>query len=93
MASKTVMCVLKSGMQTGRVWGWFRTGPRALCWRDELAWEGPGKAGHSVYASRDCSGEGSKTCGNKDVTPTGHEGNSCSRIQSEQREKNSVVRR
>lgn len=46
--------------------------PSALSWRDELAQEGPGKAGHSVYASRDCSGEGSKTCGNRDVTPTGH---------------------
>lgn len=74
MVSKMVRCPLKSDTQRegGRACGWFRAVPTALCWRGELAREGPGKAGHSVCASRDCRGEGSKISGNRDVTPAGH---------------------
>lgn len=47
-----VKCLLQCGMQMGQGLGMGQSCAKSSVPRDELAWEGPGKAGHSIYTSR-----------------------------------------
>lgn len=72
MANRTVMCLLKSDMQMegGLVDGSelcqvFCAGGMSWPRKDQERLD-------TVYASRDCAGGGSKTSGNRGLTPTSH---------------------